>query len=207
MAFIFNIVLPILAGISIIAVIVFLLRAISARSKVSHEAYGVGQVETRQKAQANLLGALIALIFALIFLAFTFVGPRLVASLPEQTPTPQPTAVPATIPPTETASITPVPTEPQATPTSPIPTATSTALPTETPTPTPLTATVSSGVGIYLRSEPGTSSTELEYLEDGTILFVLEGQQTVDDLQWQQVRTDTGQVGWVAMDFISLNQP
>ena len=89
MAFVFNVVLPVLAGISLIALFIFLLRALSARSKVSHQAYGVGQVETRQKAQANLLGALIALFLTLIFLTLTFVGPRIAASLPEPTPTPR----------------------------------------------------------------------------------------------------------------------
>lgn len=207
MAVIFDIVLPILAGISVIAVFFFLLRALSARSKASRQAYDVGQVESRQKAQANLLGALIALVFALLFLALIFVGPRIMAAIPEATPTPESTAVPATVAPTVIATITPVPTEPRVTPTSPAPTATSTPPSTETPTPAPLTATVSSGVGIYLRSEPGTGSAELQYLEDGTIIFVLDGQQVAEDLQWQQVRTDTGQVGWVATDFITINQP
>jgi uncharacterized protein YgiM (DUF1202 family) len=203
----FNYLLPILVGISIIALLVFLLRALSARSKMSSQAYGVGQVETRQKAQANLLAAVVSLFLALIFLALLVVGPRVIASLPEPTPTPQPTAVPATALPTETVTATPVPIEPQATPTSPVPTGTATPRPTETPTPAPLTATVSSGVGIYLRSEPGTASAELQYLEDGAVLFVLEGQQTAEDLLWQQVQTDTGQVGWVAVDYITINEP
>lgn len=207
MAVFFSLVLPILAGISIIALFIFLFRAISARSNMSSQAYGVGQVETRQKARANLLGALIALLFALVFLMLSLAGPRVLATLPEPTPTPRPTAVPATAVPTETITVTPLPTSAQATPTSPIPTTTSTAVPTDTPTPSPLTATVSSGVGIYLRGEPGTSSAELQYLEDGTVLFVLEGLQVVDDLEWQQVRTDTGQVGWVAVDFITVNEP
>lgn len=207
MAVLFNIVLPILAGISIITVFFFLLRALSARSSVSRQAYDVGQVEARQKAQANLLAALIALLFALFFLAFTFIGPRVAASIPAATPTPQPTAVPPTPQPTATATVTAVPTEPIATPTSPVPTATASPAPTESATPAPQTATVSSGVGIYLRSEPGTNAAELQYLEDGTILFVLDQQQTVDDLLWQQVELDSGQVGWVAADFITVNQP
>jgi uncharacterized protein YgiM (DUF1202 family) len=203
----FNFVLPILVGICIIALIVFLLRGLSARSKMSSQAYGVGQVEIRQKAQVNLLAAIVSFLLALLFLTLIFVGPRVMASLPDPTPTPQPTAVPPTAAPTGTATVTSVPTPMQPTPTSPVPTATGTSQPTETPTPSPLTATVSSGVGIYLRSEPGTDSTELQYLEDGTILFVLDAQQTAEDLLWQQVQTDTGQVGWVAVDFITVNEP
>ena len=207
MAVFFNFVLPILVGICIIALIVFLLRALLARSKMSSQAYGVGQVEARQKAQANLLAAMVSFVLALIFLALIFIGPRVMASLPDPTPTPQPTAIPATAAPTETATVTSVPTLMQPTPTLPVPTATVTSQPTETPTPAPLTATVSSGVGIYLRSEPGTDSAELQYLEDGTILFVLDAQQTAEDLLWQQVQTDTGQVGWVAVDFITVTEP
>jgi hypothetical protein len=206
-AVLFNVVLPILAGISVIALLIFLGRALSARSTVSRQAYDVGQVEARQKAQANLLGALVSLVFALLFLALTLIGPRVAASFPSATPTPEPTAVPPTAAPTATATITPVPTDLPPTPTSPVPSATPTSFPTETATPSPLTATVSSGVGVYLRSEPSTTATELQYLEDGSILFVLDGQQTAEDLVWQQVRTEAGQVGWVAADFITLNQP
>jgi uncharacterized protein YgiM (DUF1202 family) len=206
-ALFFNYVLPVLVGISIVALIVFLLRALSARSKMSSQAYGVGQVETRQKAQANLLAAVVFLVLALIFLLLIFVGPRVMASFPDPTPTPEPTTIPATAVPTVTSTATSIPTPMGTTPTSPVPTATGTALPTETPTPSPQTATVSSGVGIYLRSEPGTDSAELQYLEDGTILFVLDNQQTAEDLLWQQVQTDTGQVGWVAVDYITVNNP
>lgn len=207
MQVVFNIVLPVLAGICMIAVLFFLTRALSARSRATRQAYGVGQVEARQKAQANLLGALISLFFALVFLALTFVGPRVAAGFPSATPTPEPTAVPPTSAPTATATITPVPTDLPPTPTSPVPTATVAPLPTETATPAPLTATVSSGVGVYLRSEPSTSGAELQYLEDGIIVFVLDEQQTADEFLWQQVQTDAGQIGWVAADFLTVNQP
>ncbi len=206
-AVLFNIALPVLAVLSIVAGFYFLLRAVTARTKASQQAYDVGRVETRQKAQINLVRAVIAFVLAVVLLALIFVGPRVMATMPVPTPTPAPTVVPPTAAPTKTATHTPVPTLPRATATSPVPTATSTALPTETPTAQPLTATVTSGVGVYLRGEAGTETAELEYLPDGTVLFVLDGQQLADELQWQQVQTDTGLVGWVASDFITVNEP
>lgn len=207
MAVLFNIALPILAVLSIVAGFYFLLRAVTARSKASQQAYDVGRVETRQKAQVNLVRAFVAFVFAVVLLAVIFTGPRVMATMPQPTPTPLPTAVSPTTAPTKTATHTPVPTLSKATATSPVPTATSTAFPTETPTAQPLTATVTSGVGVYLRGEAGTETAELEYLPDGTVLFVMEGQQIADELQWQQVQTDTGLVGWVASEFITINEP
>jgi len=34
----------------------------------------------------------------------------------------------------------------------------------------------------------------------------MPGQQTSDDLLWQQVRTETGVEGWVARDFLTLGE-
>lgn len=207
MAVIFNVVLPVLAGICIIGVIFFLVRAFSARARVERQAYGVGRVETRQKAQVNIIRAFVALALALLFLGIMAIGPRLAASLPAATATPSPTAAAPQESPTPTRSATATPTRSQPTPTSPVPTATPPPPPTATLTPEPLTATVTSGVGVYLRAEPTVEGSELEYLPDGVTLFVLEGEQTADDLVWQQVQTEEGQVGWVAADFITINQP
>jgi SH3-like domain-containing protein len=84
-----------------------------------------------------------------------------------------------------------------------VPTATSAPLATETATPPPPTAVVSSGVGVYLRAEPSTESEQLQYLEQGVTVVLLEGQQTTEELLWQQVQAADGQVGWVAFDFIT----
>jgi hypothetical protein len=42
----------------------------------------------------------------------------------------------------------------------------------------------------------------LEWLLDGTVVALLEGQQTVENLVWQQVRTEAGLEGWVARDYL-----
>ncbi len=79
-------------------------------------------------------------------------------------------------------------------------------MPTATNTPEPLTATVASEVGVWLRSGPGVESEQLEWLFDGTILLVLPGRESADDLEWQQVQTESGVTGWVAADFLVVNQ-
>jgi hypothetical protein len=205
-AAIYNIVLPILAGLSILAVFFFLYRAITGRSKAAHQAYDVGRVASRQKAQVNLIRALFSLLLALFFLGLVAIGPRMAAVFPAATWTPTPTAVPPDTP-TAEATATTAPTPAQETPTAVVPTASATAPPTNTPTPEPLSATVSSGVGVYLRGGPTINEPELEYLPPGSIVIILEGQQVADELQWQQVQTESGQVGWVASDFITINEP
>lgn len=207
MAVVFNLVLPILAGIAILVMFYFILRAFGARSKASHQAYNVGKQEAIKSSRVNLVRAAIALIFALIILgaigirsSFPLRSPAVTAT--SAAPTPRPT-IAATIAPTATERIITV--EPS--PTIPLPTATATPLPTATNTPAPLTATVNSGVGVWLRSTPGVETEQLEWLLDGTLVTILEGRENVDDLEWVQVQTESGAVGWVAADFIVINQP
>ena len=93
------------------------------------------------------------------------------------------------------------------TPTGPPPSPTSAVTAEPTATTAPVTAIVSSGVGVWLRGAPGTSGEQLEWLLDDTVVTLLGGQETVDDLLWQQVRTDSGVEGWVARDFLSMTEP
>lgn len=205
MAVIFNVVLPILAGVSILAMFYFIWRAFSGRYKAARQPYNVGRQEARHTAQINLVRAVFALILALIFLGVIGVSSQLVESLPAATATP----VQRTRPPTSEATIVPTATKitvtSESSPTSPLPTSTAVPLPTVTNTPEPLTATVSSGVGVWLREAPGTETAQLEWLLEGTILIVLADQETVDDLQWQQVQTEEGRTGWVALEFIAIS--
>jgi hypothetical protein len=68
------------------------------------------------------------------------------------------------------------------------------------------TAVVSSGVGVWLRATPSTTGEQLEWLLDGTVLVLLDGQETADDLLWQQVQTEAGVTGWVAADFLLTSE-
>lgn len=207
MTVLFNIVLPVLAGIAVLAMFFFILRAFSARSRAAHQAYNVGKQDSLKLARVNLVRAVFALVIALIILGAIGVNPLVTRNLPTATAAPvletPKSTLEATIPPTTTE----LPATAEPSPTLPEPTQTSTPLPTVTSTPEPLTATVSSGVGVYLRAEPGVDTEQIEWLLEGTVLRVLDGQQTIDDLIWQQVQTEDGAIGWVAADFIVIKEP
>lgn len=207
MAVIFNIVLPILAGLSVFAMIYFLWRAFYSRYKSSRQPYNVGRQEAHRASKVNVMRAVFFLLLALIFLAVIGVSSQIENLQPVPTATP----LPETRSPSPEATLVPTATRTLSTsepsPTSPLPTPTVTPLPTVTNTPQPLTATVSSGVGIWLRDVPGTETEQLEWLLEGTVLIVLPGQETADDFDWQQVQTEEGLIGWVASDFIVINEP
>ena len=71
---------------------------------------------------------------------------------------------------------------------------------------------VSDGTGILcagdsLRLDAGAGYATYEWLLDGAIVTLLGEQETADDLVWQQVITDSGVEGWVASDFLALDEP
>jgi len=197
-----NITLLSLAGLSFLAAAYFVMKGLGARSNIHRQAYNVGQVEARRTSQINWIRAVFLFLAGLIFLGVFAVRPllseRAPAPLPQASPTPpQPTVVITQAAPTPA----PLP-SPTTLPASPTPEAT--AAPTATVA--PQTATVSSGVGVWLRGAPSTTGEQLEWLLDGTVLTLMPGQQTSDDLLWQQVRTETGVEGWVARDFLTLSE-
>jgi hypothetical protein len=115
-------------------------------------------------------------------------GPTLTATpTPTYTPTPSPTA---------TATETPTPTV------TPSPTATATATPTMTPSPTPPLATVEFAYGLNMRQDPTSNSPLVEFLEPGTVVILLGGQENNEEGAWQQVEAD-GQSGWVLAEFLT----
>ena len=141
-----------------------------------------------------------------------------------QTSTPTPivnnTAVPATSVP---ASSTPTPASsptsaPMVTPTMhPTATSTPTATPTATASPTtaPTQAVVKADVYVSadntlnLRSEPSITATVLRTLSPGTHLTAINPGATPDaaGIMWQNVRTDDGQSGWVAAQYLTKTAP
>ena len=82
MSVVFNIILPILVVLSILAIIYFIARAFAARSRAGSQPYNVGRLVVRQSAQVNLFRALVALLFALFFLALIAIGPASCGSYP-----------------------------------------------------------------------------------------------------------------------------
>lgn len=201
---IFTIVIPILAGICLLLTIYFAWKAFSSRRGASNKSYDVGRVEAKIASQVYVIRSIFMLILTLILLGVMGIGTQTSLNEPPPTIAPEPTVTAVvTEAPTSTPNILPT-SEPSST--SPIPTTTPTPLPTATNTPAPLSATVNSEVGIWLRSAPTVESEQLEYLIDGTVVLVLPGREVADELEWQEVQTDAGLTGWVAADFIVLNQ-
>lgn len=204
MATVLNIVLLSLVALSILVGIIFIARGFGSRSSVHRQAYNVGQTEARRMSRVNWIRGLVffglGLIFLGLFAILQFISPfesETVSTAPTRSPT-------LTIPPAATATTQPTP-EPSPTFDTASPTPEPTVAPTDTPA--PLTAVVSSGVGVWLRGAPSTAGQQLEWLLDGTVVTLLPEQQTADDLLWQQVQAEDGQVGWVAYDFLIIGEP
>ena len=207
MTTVLNIVLLSLAGLSALGALYFLTKGLGARSRINRQAYSVGQVEARRTTLLNWIRAGFFFLVALIFIGIFAVRPLLSGREPAPVPTPTlpvvttaPEVTPLTTPPA--AATAPVQASPTVQPTAP--TTAATAAPTATTA--TQTATVSSGVGVWLRGAPSTTGEQLEWLLDGTVVTLLAGQQTADDLLWQQVRTATGVEGWVARDFLAVSE-
>ncbi|RMH01077.1 MAG: SH3 domain-containing protein [Chloroflexi bacterium] len=213
MAVILGIAARVLAGISLVAGVFFVFRAIRDRAQSARAPYDVGRQEARLAMYTDLARGGAAFFVGLILFAIVSLvsAPAQITGVEggEPTEVATETAVPlittVVISPTNTPFILPTntPQLPTATTLPPTPTI----VPTDTPPPAPPTATVSSGVGVWLRSAPGTSAQQLEWLLDGTVVTLLPGRETADEFEWQQVRAPSGQEGWVAAEFLVVNQP
>jgi len=113
-----------------------------------------------------------------------------VTALPSATPTATLTGTP-TMTPTSTASVTP--------------TSTATQPPASTPTPSQGLIFGTGGVGVMLRESPNGPS--LGGLFDGTRLEIIGGPLTIENNVWWEVRTTSGQEGWVLGDFLTTPTP
>jgi uncharacterized hydrophobic protein (TIGR00271 family) len=102
-------------------------------------------------------------------------------------PTPRPTSTPTqTLTPTQTAT----------------PTLTSTPTPTFTPTPVLAYIANSGGLGIYLRDAPAGKITGA--LPEGSAVQILYQRDTVNGLEWIEVRDLFGRTGWVPAEFLVI---
>ena len=201
-----NIIILALAIIVAVAALVSAAGALLTRSAISNQPYGVGRQESRKTMLVAFLRAGALAIVALILFGVYGLSARpeeILSTDPEPPATfePEPTSTtPATdVAPTDAAEESPSP-SPTATNAPATATLSPTTTPTITPTPVP-SAVVNSEVGLYLRPEPG-STVELELLANGAVLTLLDGRETVDDVEWQEVRSAAGNEGWVAVDFI-----
>jgi hypothetical protein len=126
--------------------------------------------------------------------------PLAMAVVPSATPTPRPTLTQAPIP-SATSSPTP---EPTATETiTPTPTASQT--PTFPPVPAIIRGT--GGRGANLRESPLPDGKPLRSLTDGQVVEVLSAPVLGQGVEWLQVRTTDGAVGWIAMELCATVTP
>jgi hypothetical protein len=216
---VFRIVLAVLVGISLLASLFFVLRAFNRRGQQNLAPYGVARQEAVHSMKVDLLWALAGVVLAgIVWAAYVllpldsnsdeapvnFVEPQATVTPVEvMTLTPKPTAV-STQPP---AANTPAPQETAVSSPTNTPEPTATDTPEATATPAQQTAVVTSGVGVWLRAEPGTESEQLEWVLEGSVLVVLDGEAESDDYTWQRVRTPQGNEGWVATEFITFINP
>ena len=208
-----NTVILVLASLFVLAAILSAFAALRARARMANAPYGVGRQRLRQSMQINAIRTAVLFILALILFGVYGLRVRpdeILTTEPEPTLTPPPDDATETAPTGEptAATHTPPATTPAATATltPAASTATPTSAPSETPTITPTsepTAVVTSEVGLYLREAPGGTE-QLELLPVGTVLILLDGQETVDGDEWREVRTSSGAEGWVAVEFIEI---
>lgn len=204
-----NIVLLALMVVCGLAAAVFFARGVQMRSTQASRPYDVARQEARHDMQVNFLRAGFLLFLALIFLGIYGLVPgeqgpgedlpraqSTTTATPSRTPT-EPSA--ATIVPegTLTATIELATLEPTSTVS---PTLTPTAAATQTPA--VATAVVNSPNGLWLREAPGGTQ-QLELIAHETLLELLPGRETAEDIEWQQVRTPAGNEGWVASEFLN----
>ena len=112
--------------------------------------------------------------------------------------------VPPTRTPTPTATATGRPTATNTLTPSPTPTKTSTPTPTATFTPTPVLAYISntSGRGVHVLDAP--EGNILFSLPEGWPVYILYERQTVNNVEWLQIRNANGDVGWVPSIYVSI---
>lgn len=197
-----NLLMLLFAGASVVAAIVSALAGLGLRSRVASSAYGVGRQEMRRTMHVAFIRALGFGLLALIFLAVYGLSARpddVLSTEPNTDFTPPAVASP-------TLEAEPTNTRAAATATLPAGSPTPEITPTASITPTPEpSAIVIAPAGLYLREAPGGTE-ELELIAEGTSLVLLPGRETVDDLEWQQVRSPSGLEGWVAADFLDYQQ-
>lgn len=210
MAALNNLLLPALLLGTILVAVFFLVRARSQRHQSTRSPYNVGRQEAHNSMQVYVLQALAVVVVGFVLLLILAIW-RPFAAVPAA---PTAEALPTDALPAGAASATPMTLPTQTA--SPLPSATAVTIPTATVTPTatpePLatatpeaqTAVVSSGVGVWLRAAPNTESEQLEWLLDGTELTLLDDIESDGELTWQLVQAPSGNVGWVAIQFVSF---
>lgn len=199
----------VVAAILIIIAGVNVYRALRARKESRSAVFGAERQSASDRAIRAALGSMALFGLGLLFFGIALLGENVAP--PPVTPAPTPTSTlrasqinvtPAVITPANPSTVvmqTPAP-SPTVAPT-----------PVVLPTPTtgqPRKTAIVSGAGdnqLKLRREPATTADIIAQYPDGTVLEVMEGQQTNQGIVWQQVRDAQGNEGWVANQYLVYN--
>lgn len=115
----------------------------------------------------------------------------------------EPTIIVLTAPPAAAPTNTPVLPTPSPIPTfTPIPTPNNAVAPPEVTVGFYAAVANTDGVGVTVRGGPSTSNVQLLVAPEDTVVLVLAGPESANDLLWWQVRLEDGTEGWVAGLFL-----
>jgi hypothetical protein len=153
-----------------------------------------------QPRKAGTLIGFVILMSVVVLMGMLSMGGAILVLTPVSTATMTPTPS-ITPPPTSTYTATSAPTVTS----SPTSTPTTTSQATSTPTPSQGFIFGTGGVGVMLRESPNGPS--LGGLFDGAQVEVIGGPLLIEGAYWWEVRTSTGDEGWVLGDFLATATP
>lgn len=190
----------------------YLYKALGARKESRSALFNAERQSAGDRSIRAALSSMFLFGLALLVFGVALLGENLVPASPPPavTPTsPRRTPGAASVTPAVVTAASPLTTAAAATPAAPAaPTATLTPVALATTATQPRKTAVVSGAGdnlLKLRRDPSTSADVIAQLPDGTVLEVLEGQQTNQGIVWQQVRDAQGNEGWVASQYLVYN--
>jgi uncharacterized membrane protein len=152
------------------------------------------------------LAAAVILMALVGLLGVTSLGASVLAALPTPTGMPTPTVTRTATPTiTLTPTITPTPTITVTATTTPTATATATA------TPQPALVSQTGGTGAVLRVTPDPAAAHVGFVNEGTVMLILDGPVAIEDSVWWFVRYSTplGETreGWLQGDYLATTTP
>jgi hypothetical protein len=155
-----------------------------------------------ERRAGSYLATVILMSLIVLFSMLSLGGAILVVTpIPTPTATSLPAAPTVTSPPTQTgtATMTPMPTA------SATASPTATQPPTDTPTPPSGLIFGTGGFGVMLRESP--NGPPLGGLFDDTRVQVIGGPLLIENTVWWQIRTQSGEEGWILGEFLVTNTP
>ncbi|HUS94960.1 MAG TPA: hypothetical protein VMZ24_07290 [Patescibacteria group bacterium] len=203
MTSVLNIILLIMAGLSMAVAVYLMVAGFRYRSVASGSPYGVKRQEAHQRAIVSFMRSIFLVSFSLIIFATLGISNLPASKELENNKSVTPDLLLSPTMPVKQPTESSTPRQLVGSPTSPVATLTSSPTLTPMPTDTPIViiAVVNSPNGLWLREKPGGIQ-QLELIADQSEIIVLEGTDIAEGFEWRRVRTQSGQEGWVAVEFI-----